>query len=624
MTHKKHMILLAACFLLAAGCGKDDNNTPSNNNTSSDMEANNTAQGDMGDTPDMEDETDMTDEPDMGDDPDMTVEPDMCTTRTECPIDTCGQIDDGCGGMLDCGACACTDGVAAEGATCGSCGLGAVTCAEGETGAGTCDTFALAENTLGEEVCANIVHVDASALAANADGSKEDPYASIATALENTDAPALILVAEGDYTEPPLTLKTGVNILGGVDADFTFTGTRANVTIESTTTMDRLIGVNAEGIEEATYLGYLSITTQDVPVRGTNYGVRVYQSPALTLSNLAVTSGAGGAGEDGTDGTMGTNGPDGTDAGDAVQFTVETIAGRAYNGALPGDGGVNSNCTDANGSSGGYGARASVRDSDAGGETLYDAEEGYETRAMISGGAAGSSGFPNGEDGSTPSGSADGSDGQAGSDQGQFELGFWVQARDGADGESGVHGRGGSGGGGSHWPSNNASDQGYGEIPGASGGGGGAGGCGGGAGTAGTGGGSSIALIVVSSDGLVLQDSTFVAGDGGNGGEGGDGARGGVGGNGGSGTLFYKSTKTSGSTTAHPLQAGSGGDGSDGGDGGDGGSGAGGASFGGLCEASLIDTFGEVTFTSGAGGQGGQGRVQGPDGQALAEQGCAQ
>ena len=48
-------------------------------------------------------------------------------------------------------------------------------------------------------MCANIVHVDASALAANADGSKEDPYASIATALENTDAPALILVAEGDY-----------------------------------------------------------------------------------------------------------------------------------------------------------------------------------------------------------------------------------------------------------------------------------------------------------------------------------------------------------------------------------------------------------------------------------------
>ena len=110
---------------------------------------------------------------------------------------------------------------------------------------------------------------------------------------------AVVQLSEGDYIEPPLTLKAGVNILGGVDSDFVFTGTRANVTIESTTTMDRLIGVNAEGIEEATYLGYLSITTQDVPVRGTNYGVRVYQSPALTLSNLTVTSGAGGAGENG-------------------------------------------------------------------------------------------------------------------------------------------------------------------------------------------------------------------------------------------------------------------------------------------------------------------------------------
>ena len=624
MTHKKHMILLAACFLLAAGCGKDDNNTPSNNNPSSDMEANNTARGDMDDTPDMMDETDMTDEPDMGDTPDMEVEPDMCTPIAECPIDTCGQIDDGCGGMLDCGACACTDGVVAEDAACGSCGLGVVTCAEGETGAGTCDTFALAENTLGEEVCANVVYVDASALAANADGSKEDPYASIATALENTDAPALILVAEGDYTEPPLTLKAGVNILGGVDSDFVFTGTRANVTIESTTTMDRLIGVNAEGIEEATYLGYLSITTQDVPTRGTNYGVRVYQSPEVGLSNLAVTSGAGGAGEDGAEGAEGADGLDGGAAEDAVQFTTETIADRAYNGALPGSGAVNANCTLANGSGGGYGARASIRESDGAGEVTYDAEEGYQTPLQIAGGGAGNAAAPDGFDGNSPSDGSDGQDGNAGSAQGQFELGFWVQARDGEPGKDGDHGRGGSGGGGTHWPSNTASDQGYGEIPGASGGGGGAGGCGGKGGGAGLGGGASISLIVVSSDGLTIQDSSFTSGAGGDAGAGGDGARGGTGGDGGDGTTHYKSTKTSGSRTVHPLQAGKGGDGSRGGQGGDGGSGAGGASFGGLCEASLIDTFGEVTFTSGAGGQGGQGRVQGPDGQALDEQGCAQ
>lgn len=624
MTHKKHMILLAACFLLAAGCGKDDNNTPSNNNPSSDMEANNTARGDMDDTPDMTDETDMTDEPDMGDTPDMMDETDMCTPIAECPIDTCGQIDDGCGGMLDCGACACTDGVVAEDAACGSCGLGVVTCAEGETGAGTCDTFALAENTLGEEVCANVVYVDASALAANADGSKEDPYASIATALENTDAPALILVAEGDYTEPPLTLKAGVNILGGVDSDFVFTGTRANVTIESTTTMDRLIGVNAEGIEEATYLGYLSITTQDVPTRGTNYGVRVYQSPELGLSNLAVTSGAGGAGEDGAEGAEGADGLDGGVAEDAVQFTTETIAGRAYNGAIPGSGAVNANCTLANGSGGGYGARASVRDSDGQAETIHDAEDGYLSPAGVPGGDPGIAALPNGFDGNTAQDGANGQAGAAGSAQGQFELGFWVQARDGAPGEDGKHGAGGSGGGGSYWPSNDASDQGYGEIPGASGGGGGAGGCGGKGGGAGLGGGASISLIVVSSDGLTIQDSSFTSGDGGNAGAGGDGGRGGTGGDGADGTTHYKSTKTSGSRTVHPLQAGKGGDGSRGGQGGDGGSGAGGASFGGLCEASLIDTFGEVTFTSGAGGQGGQGRVQGPDGQALDEQGCAQ
>ena len=624
MTHKKHMILLAACFLLAAGCGKDDNNTPSNNNPSSDMEANNTAQGDMDDTPDMTDETDMTDEPDMGDTPDMEVEPDMSTPIAECPIDTCGQIDDGCGGMLDCGACACTDGVVAEDAACGSCGLGVVTCAEGETGAGTCDTFALAENTLGEEVCANVVYVDASALAANADGSKEDPYASIATALENTDAPALILVAEGDYTEPPLTLKAGVNILGGVDSDFVFTGTRANVTIESTTTMDRLIGVNAEGIEEATYLGYLSITTQDVPVRGTNYGVRVYQSPALTLSNLTVTSGAGGAGENGIDGVEGTEGLDGGDAGDAIQFANEEDGGRRFNGALKGTGTVNPDCPVANGGDGGRGARASIRDSDGQGEMLYDAQEGFPSSAGVPGGASGSSAVPDGFDGNSVSDGLPGANGQAGSEQGQFELGFWVQARDGEDGEDGEHGKGGSGGGGSHWPSNDTSEQGFGEIPGASGGGGGAGGCGGGGGAAGTGGGSSIALIIVSSDGVAIQDSTFVSGAGGDGGNGGRGADGGAGGSGGDGSLFYRFTKTSGTTTAHPLQAGRGGDGSGGGHGGEGGSGAGGASFGGLCEASVIDTFGEVTFTAGAGGEGGKGAVQGPNGLATNEQGCDQ
>jgi len=142
------------------------------------------------------------------------------------------------------------------------------------------------------------------------------------------------------------------------------------------------------------------------------------------------------------------------------------------------------------------------------------------------------------------------------------------------------------------------------------GGGGGPGGCGGVGGAGGQGGGSSIALLLVASRTLILDDCTLNASDAGNGGTGGAGQPGQPGGGGGGGY---------GSGCA-------GGQGGNGGGGGGGGGGAGGLSAGVVWTASPaltingqsavpVGTFANVSYaTAGTGGLHGPGGDTGDDG----------
>ena len=56
----------------------------------------------------------------------------------EACVDTCGELDDGCGETIDCGVCPCVDGIP-NSYVCGACDLGAFSCSAAETGFGACD-----------------------------------------------------------------------------------------------------------------------------------------------------------------------------------------------------------------------------------------------------------------------------------------------------------------------------------------------------------------------------------------------------------------------------------------------------------------------------------------------------
>jgi hypothetical protein len=110
------MRYLLLAMLFAVGCNVEDNPVvqapPNNENNEEDM-AEDTGTVDMS-TPN--NEADM--EPDVAPDPCETCTDDevcfedaCCTPKTPdtCGTDECGMVDDGCGGMVDCGACTCTD-----------------------------------------------------------------------------------------------------------------------------------------------------------------------------------------------------------------------------------------------------------------------------------------------------------------------------------------------------------------------------------------------------------------------------------------------------------------------------------------------------------------------------------
>lgn len=629
MKFKSYIVASLALGLLA-GCGTDENNKSQNNQASNNQMSGNNADAKTDMPEDNEpDGGNSMDEPDMPEDVDM---PPACEPLTECPAEACGAVDDGCGGMVACAtACACVDGVAEGDGACGTCGLGVLVCGEGETGAGTCEAPDL--SGLSEGMCQHVVYVDAAADADAADGTREQPYAQLGVALDalstaRVDA-ALVLVAAGTYADAePFTVSDSVSIIGGFDpATWTLQdGGLSRFEMAEDASADRILGVSVVLVDEPTLVANLEIQTADALMPGVNViGVRVSESPGLVLRNVHVQAGNASDGITGRDGDDGADADPmegrGGDAGNAIHARIDTVGSKHFNGAWPGTPGLNMACSEASGGTGGFGARGSYNE--VGGVfQIYDAEQGETSALGGVGGAGGTSGAPNGTDGLSREDSVRAEDGVAGKAAGQLETGRWVLPEgDGVSGFSGAHGAGGGGGGGSWWPTANVADHKYQKRPGASGGGGGAGGCGGQGGEAGTAGGTSFGLLVIKTQGLAIEGSTFKAGDGGDGGAGGRGGRGGLGAEGGEATKFAQTTMTS-TPVAHPRTAGDGGDGADGGDAGDGGSGAGGSSFGVYCEASSLESVGEVTFEAGSEGLGGVGTLPAESGTAVNNQGC--
>lgn len=586
-----------------------------------------------------------------------------CEPLVECPVDTCGMLDDGCEGMLDCGTCACTDGAPTTTDSCGVCGWGTVRCNPGETGAGSCslgDEFDLFVSAAAPfpDCDTNVVYLDLAAAQAG-DGSAASPFNDFTTAYAAATAlagaPAALVVTAGSITiSGALTLSDGVSILGGftrTEAGTWVYDTTGQARTEITVTPDPALaytqGIYASGIGNFTLVSHLDVVVADAPngedVSGTqggsSYGLRAIESDGLTIMYSDIFAGKGGTG---AAGAPGQSGADGRDGADGIKGTNRKTAsnplfpGFASGATTPGCDTTYGVPTGGDGGRGGGACNSTTNPCqffDSNWTAVFPPTDGETIN--VSGGRA--------SDGSasryTPAMRGDAQDGgdaiqsvlatdhgAAGAPGGLVVIDLWSSSGVGADGEHGANGSGGGGGGGVRYL--HTSDNEWYWGPG--GAGGGSGGCGGGPGAGGSPGGASIGALLVRSSVTILESE--IRGDlGGAGGDGGQGGAPGQGGQGGSGTPLLEVWSGFGEGNIQQpdvdsyASSGDGGDGAPGVVGGHGGGGAGGNSYGIVCHDGSNPTIESSVVQAGGTAVGGgappQG-FQGLKGEALDSFGC--
>jgi hypothetical protein len=419
-----------------------------------------------------------------------------------------------------------------------------------------------------------------------------------------------VAVASGIYHES-LTLMSGIDVLGGFDAEFSrrdIASLRAIIRGPSTNSAT----VSALGISVPTVFEGFLVLGPTVTVPSTNsVGILIRESTnAFAVRNNVILGGVGASGAVGLHGSDGIEGATG---------------GAGQNGGTislpPGIGGmVTANGDNINGGNGGLSNPPQFGQRNGGGTAGQPANTPGGP-----GGAGGAGGFhtrpfgvchlseffgPNdGDDGEAGGNGANGSAG-AGGNGGAIVAGAW-RSEAGANAVPGSNG-GGAGGGGAGGGNEGNATLGCTRYFGPTGGGGGSGAGGGTGGHGGTGGGGAFGIFLSLTDVSslpVLEANQIHLGIGGAGGNGGNGGTGGEGGTGGVGGAPVTVPGAFGLPFEVTGRAGRGGRGGDGGHGGGGGGGAGGPSFGVAANFEHLPyaTANEINVETGAAGAGGAG-----------------
>ncbi|MFZ4719297.1 MAG: PKD domain-containing protein [Ilumatobacteraceae bacterium] len=436
-------------------------------------------------------------------------------------------------------------------------------------------------------------------------GTKAAPKATLAAALTAAQGfgQTQVRVAGGSYG--PLTVASGIDVVGGYDQSFDLGGGNGATTVTFTGGTGQP-GVSATGITVATKVrnvtvqggggvnatGVLAQTNSNLTLENVSvnsgtptgagssaYGVRSLSGSNVTVKDSTVVAQNGAAGTFGTNGGVGANGTNGANA----------------SGGTVGNGSSGNTPTTRNGGNGGNGG---------GGSFAFSTSQQAGATGGAGGGspaAAGGSAGPANSNGAGGGGGGAGGNGTAGSaGSGATAIGATgdtFSGTTGGTGGAGVESRGGGGGGGGG--GFNAFS---GATKGGSGGGGGGGALAGAAGTGGGFGGGSFAVYAHNAS-LTVTNSTLTTGNGGNGGTGGAGGTGGTGGNGGNGG------------TVGSVAGGGGGGGGGGGRGGAGGGGGlGGPSVGAYRTGTGTLKVSGTTVNLGNAGSGGPGGAAGAGG----------
>lgn len=563
---------------------------------------------------------------------------DMCVPLTACPADACGEIDDGCGGTLQC---------ATPQPNCGACGLGRNTCQDGKM---VCERPYLPAGESEAGACAwRVVHVDPTQGddSGSNDGGASAPYLTLNRALEEASRarrPLVVVMRASTAETEQVYLETWghpIAVLGGYaraeDGSWRHDPEgRTNLKIKTglASDVDRtqaglwLRRQNAEvalsrlTLEVETNQAYKDLSTVGV------YASALEQK--LRLEHVRVLV------DDGVDGYEGGAGAPGT-----IGFSGRDVYNPLFPGVDPCGSGISGDTCPLFIPSGDRCEPGGVtmpmgRQCHAGGrggeyhpippQPLNDHMDGYPGDGGLLGGAGGAVGTPEhlrGGDGAPGQPGSSGAAGESGTAGVRWVEDRWVLTQDGQRGEAGTPGGGGGGGGAGYF---SWADGVY--FAGGFGGEGGAGGTPGGGGEGGGGGGSSIGALLIVSDragqkpSVELVNSTVEAGRGGAGGVGGPGGEGGSGGYGSIGSYSRREPHSVSNTQALAGAGGRGGPGGAGGEGGQGGGGTGGSSIGFACNTGVkIELVGSSQITTSAPGAGASGA---PDGDESRLVGCVE
>ena len=407
-------------------------------------------------------------------------------------------------------------------------------------------------------------------------GTKEKPFATIATALTAANGGPVYLCGEPLLESVELTSKT--EIYGGLDCETDWKYDAAAPT--TLTASGDMIPLRVSSKTTAELFDVV-IRADDAQVPGGSSVALIAEGDAdVRLTRCKVEAGNGKNGEDGDDfletaaeGNPGIAGGLACSAGTVI--TPNPVAVQC--GELQSIGGIGGIGTESVGGAGNPGSPLGTPNGGKG-EELGGSGAACTDATPGDPGAIGAPG-----DGATALGSLQAGQGFVGSI--------------GADGKPGLPGQGGGGGGGAKGGTGASKCTMPGSAGGASGGSGGSGGCGGQGGKGGGAGGASIGIISLGAK-LTFSDVTIESKSGGKGGNGGVGQLGGEGGTGGLG-----GSKANFNLLKNGCNGGVGGKG---GNGGTGGGGRGGHSIGIAHNGTPPDMTG-ATITTGAAGNGGTG-----------------
>lgn len=278
--------------------------------------------------------TPTTDMPSVDMSEDLNDTDDACQPQTECPPNTCGMIDDGCGGQLncgqpktcdeinvcgmhddgcgnqiDCGPCLC-DGDQPTTSSCDACNIFALQCQSSQPVCDGPNIPSLRQISV-TECEQRLIYVNANHQG-DEQGTKTNPYKTVTAALTaiatKSPKPLAILIAGNQTYEGTINVTPGVHLLGGFNTDWQPDATIRPTLNGTPKTDDHVIGLQATNIAEDTWIAHLNITTPDAQNGHNNYAVHVNNSPKLKFFKVKAQAGKGGAGVHGLDGQDGADG----------------------------------------------------------------------------------------------------------------------------------------------------------------------------------------------------------------------------------------------------------------------------------------------------------------------------